>query len=196
MKNAHSTSPCRIFPAIFALLTLWTWSAAPPAGAQDYENAIASKLTEIQWKEADLKAAQRELAILTQFLTGYDSKAANLDTARQQLAGADAQLAGIQQNNLVKLTIRMGIETYNTVADTVNLGKAAATALVHPGRQQRRGGCRAGSVDQRLDQRGAKSAGHGFRVAQYRAHREDQGRLRRRGPPPIRSSPGCSKCWP
>lgn len=133
MTNAHFTSPRQIFPIILTLFVLWTWSAAPSAGAQDYENAVASKLTEITWKEADLKAAQRELAILNQFLGDYDAKAAKLDTARQQLAGADAQLAGIQQDNLVKLTIRMGIETYNTVSETVNLGKSAATALVTSG---------------------------------------------------------------
>ncbi|MCE5265322.1 MAG: putative Ig domain-containing protein [Deltaproteobacteria bacterium] len=132
MMNAPITSSHRILALILTLLTLLALGMAPPVGA-DYGADVATKMTEIQWKEADLKAAQRELAILNQFLGSYDDKAANLTAARQQLAAADSQLAGIQQNNLVKLTIRMGIETYNTVSDTVSLGKSAAGALVTRG---------------------------------------------------------------
>ncbi len=109
------------------------WPGVARLAAENYELAVAAKMTEIKWKQEDLMAAQRELTILTQFLEGHDDKTNQLNTARSQLASADTQLASIQQDNLVKLTIRMGIETYNTVADTINLGKSAATALVTNG---------------------------------------------------------------
>lgn len=99
----------------------------------NYELAVAAKQTEIKWKQSDLLGAQRELAILNGFLGGYEEKAANLANARQQLANADGQLATIQQGNLVKLTIRMGIETYSTISDTISVGKTAATALITHG---------------------------------------------------------------
>lgn len=133
MQNDRFTSARTFSSAIFALFTLLTWSMAPGARGQDYQGAITAKISEIKWTEDDLKAAKRELAILNQFLMGYDHNTAVLNTARSQLADADSKLAGIQQDNLVKLTIRMGIETYNTVSDTINLGKSAATALVTRG---------------------------------------------------------------
>ncbi|MCF7734150.1 MAG: hypothetical protein K9N23_20875 [Akkermansiaceae bacterium] len=122
----------RLFLILLTCCGLWP-GAAHLAAQGNYELAIAAKLTEIQWKQADLQAAQRELAILTQFIDGYDDKANQLNTVRAQLAAANTQLGTIQQNNLVKLTIRMGIETYNTVSDTISLGKTAATALVTTG---------------------------------------------------------------
>jgi hypothetical protein len=130
-KNAlHLGSPGRRV----WLLGLAVFGAASFAPAQtNYELGIAAKQTEIQWKQADLQAAQREVAILSQFLGGYDTKMTDLASARSQLASAHSQLASIQQGNLVKLTIRMGIETYSTVSDTINLGKTAATALVTRG---------------------------------------------------------------
>ena len=103
------------------------------AAESNYELAVASKMTEIKWKQADLQAAQRELAILSQFLGNYDAKTEDLNSVRQQLAASDTQLASIQQDNLVKLTIRMGIETYKTVSDAVSLGDAAAGAFVTNG---------------------------------------------------------------
>jgi hypothetical protein len=123
----------RIFPAILASLMLLICGTAPTASAQNYEALVAAKMTEIKWKQADLQTAQREVAILNEFLGNYDAKTTDLNNVRQQLAGADTQLASIQQNNLVKLTIRMGIVTYNTVSDTINLGKTAASALVTRG---------------------------------------------------------------
>lgn len=119
-------------PLVGALL-LGVFSAPPVRADSNYELAVSAKQSEIRWKQADLLAAQRDLAILTQFLDGYDNKAAQLTSARQQLASADSQLASIQQGNLVKLTIRMGIETYNTISDTISLGETAATSLVSRG---------------------------------------------------------------
>lgn len=109
------------------------WPGVARLAAENYELAVAAKMTEIKWKQEDLLAAQRELAILSQFLDGYNDKTTQLNNARAQLASADTQLASIQQSNLVKLTIRMGIETYNTVSDTINLGKTAATSLITHG---------------------------------------------------------------
>lgn len=109
------------------------WLGVGRLAAENYELAVAAKMKEIKWKQEDLLAAQRELAILSQFLDGYNDKATQLANARTQLASADTQLASIQQGNLVKLTIRMGIETYNTVSDTINLGKSAATSLITHG---------------------------------------------------------------
>lgn len=117
---------------LFGALFLWIFPG-PLAAQSNYEGAITAKLSEIEWKRADLQAAQRELAILDEFLGGYETNSGQLDAARQQLATADGKLATIQQQNLVKLTIRMGIETYNTVADSINLGKTAASALVTNG---------------------------------------------------------------
>lgn len=108
---------------------------APISQAQDpdYQLLVDQKMAQIKWKEADLKAAERELAILNQFLGNFESKSADLDTTRQQLIAADTKLASIQEGNLVKLTLRMGLETYNTVSDTINLGKSVATSLVTHG---------------------------------------------------------------
>ncbi|MBP6865792.1 MAG: hypothetical protein KBC32_11080 [Candidatus Didemnitutus sp.] len=117
---------------LFGALFLWILPG-PLAAQSNYEGAISAKLSEIEWTRADLQAAQRELAILDEFLGGYETNSGQLDAARQQLASADGKLATIQQQNLVKLTIRMGIETYNTVADSINLGKSAASALVTNG---------------------------------------------------------------
>ncbi|MBK8856177.1 MAG: hypothetical protein IPN11_00380 [Opitutaceae bacterium] len=122
----------RILRGIFVAGAL-LWPGVARLAAENYELAVAAKMTEIKWKQEDLLAAQRELAILSQFLDGYNDKSTQLNNARAQLASADTQLASIQQGNLVKLTIRMGIETYNTVSDTINLGKTAATSLVTHG---------------------------------------------------------------
>ena len=103
------------------------------AAESNYELAVAAKMSEIKWRQADLQAAQREAAILGQFLDGYEAKTTDLSKVRQQLAGADTQLASIQRDNLVKLTIRMGISTYTTVSDTINFAKTTATALVTNG---------------------------------------------------------------
>lgn len=73
----------------------------------NFELAVAAKQIEIRWKQADLLDAQRELAILSGFLSDYETKAGQLTTARSQLASADSQLASIQQGNLVKLTIQL-----------------------------------------------------------------------------------------
>jgi hypothetical protein len=99
----------------------------------NFELAVAAKQTEIKWKQADLLDAQRELAILSGFLSDYETKAGQLTTARSQLASADSQLASIQQGNLVKLTIQLGIETYSTISDTISLGQNAAGALITHG---------------------------------------------------------------
>lgn len=131
--NANGFTLHRTFPATLVALTLLTFGMAPAASGADYEVAIAAKITAIKWKQADLLAAQREVAILSEFLNNYDAKTSELNNACQQLAGADTQLASIQQDNLVKLTIRMGIETYSTISDTISLGQTAAGALVTNG---------------------------------------------------------------
>ncbi len=131
-QRSSRSASLRSQTIFFAALFLWILPF--PLGAQgNYEGAITAKLSEIEWKRADLQAAERELAILDEFLNGYETNSGQLAAARQQLAAADGKLATLQQQNLVKLTIRMGIDTYNTVADSINLGKTAASALVTNG---------------------------------------------------------------
>ncbi|MBN1691549.1 MAG: hypothetical protein JW901_11055 [Dehalococcoidia bacterium] len=122
----------RICTAVPIILILLIACAVLVSSAQDYdyEGAITAKMTEIRWAQADLLAAQRELAILNQFLSNYETKAGDIADICQQLTNADSTLASIQQDNLVKLTIFMGIETYSAVSDTINAGKRAANALV------------------------------------------------------------------
>lgn len=129
-------SPGCLWTRWLRVLVMGVWLCAGAgrlAAESSYEVAVAAKMTEIKWKQADLEAAQRERAILEQYLGNYDGKTEDLNTVSAQLAAADAQLATIQQNNLVKLTIRMGIETYNKTSDAINLGKAAAGAFVTNG---------------------------------------------------------------
>ncbi len=132
VPGSFRSSSLRSQMMLFGALFLWILPG-PLAAQSNYEGAISAKLSEIEWTRADLQAAQRELAILDEYLGGYETNSGQLDAARQQLATADGKLATIQQQNLVKLTIRMGIETYNTVADSINLGKTAASALVTNG---------------------------------------------------------------
>ncbi|MBK8479089.1 MAG: hypothetical protein IPL39_23240 [Opitutaceae bacterium] len=128
--------PGRFFGRLLRLLVVGVWlcvAAGRLAAETNYELAVAAKMTQVRWEQADLESARRELAILEQFLGNYEAKADDLENVRGQLASADAQLATIQQNNLVKLTIRMGIETYNKTSDAINLGKAATGAFVTNG---------------------------------------------------------------
>ena len=117
----------------FIIASILLISGTGRLSATNYELAVASKTTEIQWKQADLQAAQRELAIINQFLGTYAANAANLDAARHQLVTADGTLATINQNNLVKLTLYMGIQTLSNTSDAVNLAKSAASALITTG---------------------------------------------------------------
>ena len=53
--------------------TILTSSFASISQAQepDYQVLVDQKMAQIKWKEADLKAAERELAILSQFLGNF-----------------------------------------------------------------------------------------------------------------------------
>ena len=157
-RTVFAAGPLTRFVLLFSLALLPP--ATPRLCAQtNYELGVAAKLTEIKWKEADLQAAQRELAVLNQFLGGYEANVADLAAARQQLQSADAQLATLQQSNVVKLTIRMGIETYNTVADTINLGKTAATSLISNGLTSAVGGVAFDQLTGNLTSGGQKALG-------------------------------------
>ncbi len=103
------------------------------ANAGDYEGAITAKMSEINSKQAELLAAQRQLAILSEFLDNFDTKTSDITAARQQLRSADVTLADINNKNLIKTTIQLGIVTCNEVADKINIGKTAANALITHG---------------------------------------------------------------
>ena len=123
-------SPCSLRLLLAAALV---WLSAGWLPAANYELAVSSKMTEIRWKEADLLAAQRELDIINQFVESYPANKANLDAARQQLRDSDDKLRDINTKNLLKSTMTLGLETVCTIADTVSLGKAAASALITTG---------------------------------------------------------------
>ncbi len=124
LKKIHKT---------ICLVLFLTGSLVSIAPAQDYEGAITAKMTEIRWKQDELQAAKRELAILEEFLYNYENKVRDIEGICQRLTDANTTLEGIQQDNLVKLTILMGIQTYSEVSDAINLGKGAAQAMITNG---------------------------------------------------------------
>lgn len=124
-----------LFTSVLSLFFLVFSSLADPAFADTaaLQNAITSKETEIRWKKEEIEKLQKEREMLTSYVGGYDSASSDLSSSIDDLDRLHQELYDINQANLVRLTIRMGIETYETVKDTVEIATAGVTKLATSG---------------------------------------------------------------
>lgn len=91
----------------------------------------------LQQRVADLKKQSRDTVIqieaLEQLIEGTPGKLGQLDEYADQLDAMRDDLAAINQNNLIKLLLRLSYEVYNTVDSTASGGKAVVESFVNIG---------------------------------------------------------------
>lgn len=91
----------------------------------------------LQQRVTELKKHSRDTALqieaLEQLIKGTPDKLGQLDEYAYQLDTMRDELAAIQQNNLIKLLLRLSYEVYNTVDSTASGGKAVVESFVNVG---------------------------------------------------------------
>ncbi len=127
-KRWRFTSALSLFFLVFSSLVNPVW-----ADTAALQNQITSKETEIRWKKQDIEKLQKELEMLNSYVGGYRSASSQLSDSIDDLDRLHTQLSDINQANVIRLTIRMGIETYETVKDTVEIATAGVTKLATSG---------------------------------------------------------------
>jgi hypothetical protein len=96
-------------------------------------NAINSRETEIRWKLQDIEQVERDLSALQGLVQTHPASRTDINIAIAQLEAADAKLLEIQSANLLKMTIRLAIDTYGTVQSAADTAASGVTNLMNKG---------------------------------------------------------------
>ena len=131
-RPAVRCGKCRNHPRhrSLAVFVLALAAGLAPASAQDSESDL---VTQIAVKEEQIRKTGYELSLSQDFLNSFDEKMENINAADANLETIRGKLAGIQRDNLVKLTIKMGITTWNECSGAVSFAKGAVVEVISTG---------------------------------------------------------------